>query len=782
MASVDETVMARLIYCCNPFKKSNHKTIKKCRLVQDWMCDFHPEIKLGMKICDSCRKQLAKERKEMLEKDLTEQNADCDDTFTDSNMCIDLLNKSLSCIEESPIIKKRIKHDSQYCKRKLEKAKDNLLTKFIKKESSLDAQDYKDSPDSIILTQLKEKFAQTESMNEKFLILTVLPKTWSCNRIQREFSISNRMARKAKTLVAEKGILSTPNQKFGKKIADDIIEKVKQFYDSDDVSRIMPGKKDYVTIRLGETRMQVQKRLILGNLKEIYQLFKKLYAEIDIGFSKFAELRPKHCVIAGGSGTHCVCVCTYHQNVKLMINDGKLKDVTVNDGTKLTDYKICLSKIMCQIPTSQCYLGNCKNCPLIESLKQLLLDHMEQEMIDSITYKQWVSVDRCNFETLTKSTEEFVENLCEQLVILKTHSFIAHQQSAFYIHIKENLHENEALMTLDFSENYSFVLQDEAQSFHWNKSQATIHPISLYYCQMGELKFKSFVIISECLIHNTVSVYTFQKKLIQFLKENFISSLEKIYYFSDGSGAQYKNRKNFFNLCCHKEDFNIFAEWHFYATAHGKGVCDGLGGTVKRLATKASLQRPYTNQIMTPLQLFHWCQENIKSIHFLFSTNEEHINEENFLKQRFEKAKTIPGTQKFHSFVPISHRQISTKVYSFSTENEKFYIEEGIRGSMDINDVKGFVTCEYDKNWWLAYVLSVELENDEVTATFLHPYGPAPSFVYPGNQDVLKIRLEQILTNVEPRTATGRTYTLTKNEMLAATNALEKYTKTKSTL
>lgn len=188
--------------------------------MQDWMCDFHPEIKLGMKICDSCRKLLAKERKKILEKDtdLTEQNADCDDTFTDSNRCIDLLNKSLSCIEESPITKKRIMHDSKYCKRKLERAKESLLTKFIKKEEThLDTQDSKDSPDSIILTQLKEKFAETESMNEKFLILTVLPKNWSCNRIQREFSISNRMARKVKALVAEKGILSTPNPKLGKK-------------------------------------------------------------------------------------------------------------------------------------------------------------------------------------------------------------------------------------------------------------------------------------------------------------------------------------------------------------------------------------------------------------------------------------------------------------------------------------------------------------------------------------------------------------------------------------
>ena len=47
----------------------------------------------------------------------------------------------------------------------------------------------------------------------------------------------------------------------------------------------------------------------------------------------------------------------------------------------------------------------------------------------------------------------------------------------------------------------------------------------------------------------------------------------------------------FLNLCHHNEDFGMDAEWNFFATSHGKGPCDGLGGTVKRLAAKASLQR-----------------------------------------------------------------------------------------------------------------------------------------------------------------------------------------------
>ena len=31
---------------------------------------------------------------------------------------------------------------------------------------------------------------------------------------------------------------------------------------------------------------------------------------------------------------------------------------------------------------------------------------------------------------------------------------------------------------------------------------------------------------------------------------------------------------------------------NFFATSHGKSACDGIGETVKRLLTKASLQRP----------------------------------------------------------------------------------------------------------------------------------------------------------------------------------------------
>ncbi len=118
------------------------------------------------------------------------------------------------------------------------------------------------------------------------------------------------------------------------------------------------------------------------------------------------------------------------------------------------------------------------------------------------------------------------------------------------------------------------------------------------------------------MYHDTIAVYLFQKKLVTFLKQVLHTAPKKIIYFSDGAASQYKNRKNFLNLCNHEQDFGVKAEWHFSATSHGKGACDGVGGTVKRLAARASLQRPYDQQIMTPFQLFEWSSKNIQGTVF----------------------------------------------------------------------------------------------------------------------------------------------------------------------
>ena len=105
------------------------------------------------------------------------------------------------------------------------------------------------------------------------------------------------MARKAKQLVKEKGVLSSPDLRPGHTISQETSDLVIVFYENDGCSRLMPGKKDFVSIKFEHGQTQVQKQLILCNVREIYQLFKEKYPHKQSGFSKFAELHPKHCVL-----------------------------------------------------------------------------------------------------------------------------------------------------------------------------------------------------------------------------------------------------------------------------------------------------------------------------------------------------------------------------------------------------------------------------------------------------------------------------------------------------
>jgi hypothetical protein len=110
--------------------------------------------------------------------------------------------------------------------------------------------------------------------------------------------------------------LELPGPRKGKALSEETKRCVIDFYCDDEYSRLMPGKKDCVSIA---RNVKKQKRLLLCDLKELYAAFKQKYPDLKVGFSKFCSLKPKWCVLVGCSGIHSVCVCTIHQNVVLML-------------------------------------------------------------------------------------------------------------------------------------------------------------------------------------------------------------------------------------------------------------------------------------------------------------------------------------------------------------------------------------------------------------------------------------------------------------------------------
>ena len=89
-------------------------------------------------------------------------------------------------------------------------------------------------------------------------------------------------------------------------------------------------------------------------------------------------------------------------------------------------------------------------------------------------YKAWVSVDRTSLETVVRQTDSFGDHLLESLVSLKRHDFIEKQQSAFLRNKQQQLVDGEVIVSEDFAENYSFVVQDAAQGYYWTIRQRYI--------------------------------------------------------------------------------------------------------------------------------------------------------------------------------------------------------------------------------------------------------------------------------------------------------------------
>jgi predicted metal-binding protein len=120
------------------------------------------------------------------------------------------------------------------------------------------------------------------------------------------------------------------------------------------------------------------------------------------------------------------------------------------------------------------FFCDCGECPGPTALENILEDVFADNAIEYITFKEWISTDRCKLVTTVKSSEEFIKSLLEKFLLLLRHSFIATQQAMFLKELKCNLQSSEFVVLSNFAENYSFVLQDEAHGFHWNNAQASI--------------------------------------------------------------------------------------------------------------------------------------------------------------------------------------------------------------------------------------------------------------------------------------------------------------------
>ena len=403
---------------------------------------------------------------------------------------------------------------------------------------------------------------------------------------------------------------------------------VSTFYTRDDNSRVLPGKADKVKIAKETTE---QKRVLTDYLANLYDKYMGENPNATLSLTSFQRMRPKN-VLLTCFITRDNCLCTKHQNMALLVKSLQREGLDVSKNP-------------------QTFIEN----TTFEDVKAEL-------QADEITYQEWrrVTVDDANGQKklamrvveVKKERELFLAHFENYLDLFKEHVSRMKTQYAQIRSLKQQLPPHHAVIHMDFSENYQCKSSEEIQSAYWNTSFVTLHPAVVYTPSENDdqdIKHENIVYISDDLTHNASSVVTFVKDLNDRLKE-LDPDIEAVHYWTDSPTSQYRNKTIFYMTSLHQEMFGVRATWNYFEAGHGKGPCDGIGGSTKRNADQAIKSGKV---LIQDARDFHaWTQGddcNIKNIKFKFIPKEDCESTAKEVKEW--PCKAVKGTMKAHAVV-----------------------------------------------------------------------------------------------------------------------------------
>lgn len=266
--------------CCNPFNKKGHSSVKNKLILISEQYNKRFSSLFGSYVCTSCQVQLYRKNNSVeFKQDKQSNNQDKNNIYSKNHN--NKVEQEEDEDEEKEIIESIISTkdpdfrcksvDRQNRKSKLvetlqeailappEKKRNLNLSnedcEILKKAiscSNLDA--LSDVQGLSWVTELKEALSCASTRNQKKVLLTTLPVNWSVRKTAKEFGVSRRMVSAALALKTEKGYCAQPEKKKGKSMSLDLIESVEKFFFSDDVSRVMPGMKDFKSVKIDGKR------------------------------------------------------------------------------------------------------------------------------------------------------------------------------------------------------------------------------------------------------------------------------------------------------------------------------------------------------------------------------------------------------------------------------------------------------------------------------------------------------------------------------------------------
>ena len=403
-------------------------------------------------------------------------------------------------------------------------------------------------------------------------------------------------------------------------IQEQIHKTVSDFLHRGDNSSVMPGKSDYKTV----DGKQNQKRILADHMKNLFLKFRFENMNISMSYSRFCKYRPKHfCLVS--YATRNTCLCIKHQNMALKLR--------------------CLHKAgLITTDSPDIFIKDITDNFDVESIFPMNSGPFE--------YHEWTRVNtdagqRMNILTKTGERAAFLKLFKTQLFEFKDHVERVRNQYHALQALKADLPPHHFIAQMDFAENFNCKTSDEVQSSYFNKCLVSLHPVVVYYSINGVLHHKNFTFISNDLNHNATFVFSVISRLVPLIK-NMDPEASCIHYWTDSPTSQYRNKHIFSVIRKHKEHLDINCTWDYFEAGHGKGPCDGIGGTVKRCADLAIKQRKVNIQSASD---FHsWTADSNLAITFKYISKDDISRYGIVLNETIAKnCKPVKGTMKLHS-------------------------------------------------------------------------------------------------------------------------------------
>lgn len=147
--------------------------------------------------------------------------------------------------------------------------------------------------------------------------------------------------------------------------------------------------------------------------------------------------------------------------------------------------------------------------------------------------------------------------------------------------------------------------------------------------------------------HTKTSVVANLEKILDQLPD----TVSLVHIHSDNATSQFKNKDIMASLDVLEKKHNVKIRWHFFAAMHGKGVVDGIGGAVKRVARRKILTE---DSVIKNAEDFSKALRS-SDVNVLWFSETEKANRNNLLnlKKTFTQSKKLKDISKCHYFYVI---------------------------------------------------------------------------------------------------------------------------------